>query len=131
MVPAPLFAGDEEGARQAAGQLREIFGGSNLWIELQRHYLPADVWLVAELLELAGGGPEPVLRGGSAVIAPDGSYLVGPSYDSREAVVADLDRGLIEEACLTLDTDGHYSRPDVFTLQVDTDRQRNVAFDGD
>lgn len=80
------------------------------------------------ILEQVGRGDDLVLRGGSAVIAPDGSYLVEPSYDNRECVLADLDPGLIEEARLTLDTDGHYSRPDVFTLSVDTRSQRNVEF---
>ena len=81
------------------------------------------------LLERMGSAPGPVLRGGSAVIAPDGSYLSEPSYDSRETVFADMDADLIEEARLTLDVDGHYSRPDIFTLSVDTGSQRNVEFD--
>ena len=80
------------------------------------------------VLEQMGSVSDLVLRGGSAIIAPDGSYLVGPSYDSRDTVYADLDPGLIEEARLTLDVDGHYSRPDIFTLKVDTGSQRNVEF---
>lgn len=81
------------------------------------------------VLEQMGGASDLVLRGGSAVIAPDGSYLVEPSYDSRDTVYADLDPGLIEEARLTLDVDGHYSRPDIFTLKVNTGSHRNVEFD--
>jgi predicted amidohydrolase len=83
------------------------------------------------VLEQVGRASRTVLRGGSAVIAPDGSYLVEPSYDCRDTLFADLDAGRIEEARLTLDSDGHYARPDVFTLRVDTRRQRNVAFDPD
>ncbi len=52
MIPAALMAGDAAGSLRAAGQLREIFGG-NLWIELQRHFLPTDARLIDALLSLA------------------------------------------------------------------------------
>lgn len=82
-----------------------------------------------EILEQTGSDGEPILRGGSAVIGPDGNYLVEPVFDKPETVFADLDSRLIEESRLTLDVDGHYSRPDVFTLTVNTARQKNVEFD--
>jgi error-prone DNA polymerase len=52
-VASALLAKDEERARQAAGQLREIFGPDRFWIELQRHYLPTDARLTAALVSLA------------------------------------------------------------------------------
>lgn len=51
-VSAAVLGQDETRARQAAGQLGEIFSG-RFWIELQRHYLPTDARLVAGLLTLA------------------------------------------------------------------------------
>ena len=55
-----------------------------------------------------------VLRGGSAILAPDGRYLAGPIYDEATILTAKLDLGEIDELSLTLDTTGHYARPDVF-----------------
>ncbi len=65
-----------------------------------------------------------LLRGGSAIIAPDGSYLAGPLYDEPGILVAELDyRRNVEEA-MTLDVSGHYQRLDLFELTVrHTDRR--------
>jgi len=52
-VASALLAKDEETAYATAGRLREIFGPNRFWIELQRHYLPTDAWLTAELVTLA------------------------------------------------------------------------------
>jgi predicted amidohydrolase len=65
------------------------------------------------------GAPEAlVLRGGSALIGPDGAYLAGPVYDEEAIVTADLDLRQIARESLTLDVAGHYSRPDVFDFSV-------------
>lgn len=65
-------------------------------------------------------GDELVLRGGSAIIAPDGTYLCGPVFDSPVTLVADLELGRVREEQMTLDVSegGHYSRPDCFTFGV-------------
>ncbi|MEP6691903.1 MAG: carbon-nitrogen hydrolase family protein [Gemmatimonadaceae bacterium] len=59
-----------------------------------------------------------VLRGGSAIIGPDGAYLSGPTFDAPAIVIADLDLGRIREERMTLDVSGHYHRPDVLELRV-------------
>ncbi len=71
----------------------------------------------------------PLLRGGSAVIKPDHEYLVEAVYDEECMVYADLDLSLCTEGNLFMDSDGHYSRPDVFTLSVDTRERKNIHFD--
>ncbi len=58
-----------------------------------------------------------ILRGGSAIIAPDGGLLEGPVYGLACTLVAELDLGRIREESLTLDVTGHYSRPDCFRLE--------------
>ena len=63
-----------------------------------------------------------VLRGGSAIIAPDGRYLHDPVFDAPALLVADLDLGLTREEAMTLDVSGHYSRPDVFAFEVNHGR---------
>ncbi len=52
-VAAALLAKDRERADAAAGHLRDIFGPQCFWVELQRHYLPTDVSMIAELVDLA------------------------------------------------------------------------------
>ncbi len=59
-----------------------------------------------------------LLRGGSAIIGPDGGYLAGPLIDAEGIITADLDLTAIDREVMTLDVSGHYSRPDLFTLSV-------------
>lgn len=66
-----------------------------------------------------GGGPdELVLRGGSAIIGPDGAYVVAPVLDEERLIFAELDLSRNVEERMTLDVTGHYARPDVFDLRV-------------
>lgn len=59
-----------------------------------------------------------VMRGGSAIIAPDGSYLAGPVYEEATLLIADLDLSHVRREQMTLDVAGHYSRPDCFEFAV-------------
>lgn len=82
-----------------------------------------------ELLEsIPGANTDLLLNGGSAVIAPDASYLAGPVTGGPAIVYAEIQPGRIAEGHLTLDTQGHYSRPDIFHLEVDARPQANVTF---
>jgi len=63
-------------------------------------------------------GGELLGRGGSAVIAPDGSYLTGPLWDEEGILFADLDPQRLYEERQRFDPAGHYSRPDVLKLRV-------------
>ena len=63
-----------------------------------------------------------LLNGGSAVIAPDGEYLVEPVYDEETIIYADLDLQLIAQEQMTLDVTGGYARDDVFTFEVNRRR---------
>jgi predicted amidohydrolase len=67
-------------------------------------------------------------RGGSAIISPDISYLTEPVFDNSETVYGNLNLDLVKQGRLLLDTDGHYSRPDVFELKVNDKQNRNVTF---
>jgi nitrilase len=77
---------------------------------------PDDFALAAEI---AGAGT--IGRGGSAILAPDGSYLAGPAYDEETILYADLDPARILAERQRFDPVGHYSRPDVLQLTVRAD----------
>ena len=59
-----------------------------------------------------------VLRGGSAIIGPDGRYVAEPVYDEPRLLVAELDLGRIREESMTLDVTGHYHRPELFEFRA-------------
>jgi predicted amidohydrolase len=83
-----------------------------------------------KLLDAMPGNSEDLIqKGGSAVIGPDTAYVAGPVYDAPALIQAMIDPSKIVEGHLALDTDGHYSRPDVFQLNVNDAQQRNVKFE--
>lgn len=59
-----------------------------------------------------------ILRGGSAIIGPDGEYVVEPVYDQPCILTAELDLGRIREESMTLDVTGHYHRPELFEFRL-------------
>jgi predicted amidohydrolase len=64
--------------------------------------------------------------GGSAIIGPDGQVIVLSEGDP-DLLIADLDLSAINRGLTSLDTDGHYARPDVFELRVDRRARTCVA----
>ncbi len=66
-------------------------------------------------------------RGGSIIAAPDARVLA-KAGEGEEILTAELDLSERDEALASLDTDGHYSRPDVFELSVDTRAKNGVVF---
>ena len=69
-----------------------------------------------------------LMRGGSAIVAPDGSVLAGPVFEDEVILYAKVDLAEIARGHLDMDAVGHYSRPDIFELRVDTGRRSPVVF---
>jgi nitrilase len=67
-------------------------------------------------------GLDVIGRGGSAILAPDGSYLAGPVYDEETILYAELDPARLYEERQRFDPAGHYHRPDVLRLRVNAPR---------
>ena len=68
--------------------------------------------------DLAGDPQALLVRGGSAIIGPDGKYVVEPVYDEERIITATLDPAALDAERMTLDVAGHYYRPDLFDVQV-------------
>lgn len=101
------------------------------WPVTMRHIaLEGRCFVLSACQYVAGDGPAPLIRGGSLIVGPLGVVLAGPSYDGECILYADLDVGEIAEGKFDLDVAGHYARPDVFRLEVNTAPAPPVAFHG-
>ena len=80
----------------------------------QRASAYPDDFALRELID----GVDTIGRGGSAILAPDGSYLAGPLYDAEGILYAELDPARVLEERQRFDAVGHYSRPDVLGLTL-------------
>ncbi|MGB1012678.1 MAG: carbon-nitrogen hydrolase family protein [Nannocystaceae bacterium] len=69
---------------------------------------------------------ELILMGGSAIIGPDGTYIVEPVYDQEAILTAEIDLRAIDREKMTLDVAGHYSRPDLLELRVNPGPARKL-----
>src|SRR3954467_11622985 len=74
---------------------------------------PDDFALASELASV-----EELGRGGSAILAPSGSYLAGPLYGEEGILYAELDPALLLAERQRFDPVGHSSRPDVLRLSL-------------
>ena len=64
-------------------------------------------------------GPDQwVLRGGSAIIGPDGHYVSGPVFDQETILIADVDLTRNRAESMTLDVTGHYHRQELFDFRA-------------
>jgi nitrilase len=72
-----------------------------------------DDFPLARLLE----GVDVIGRGGSAILAPDGSYLAGPLWDEEGVLYAELEPARLDAERQRFDPTGHYHRPDVLGLE--------------
>ena len=87
--------------------------------------------LPRDLLDLAALFPEAeewINPGDSVVIAPGGKIAVGPMRKEVGILYAEFDIERVGVARRSLDVVGHYARPDIFQLRVNTQRQTPTAF---
>lgn len=76
-----------------------------------------------------GEHPDDVLmRGGSVVVGPLGEVLAGPLFGEEGILYADVSPEELTRSKLDFDPVGHYARPEVFSLTVDTRRKVPVNF---
>lgn len=81
-----------------------------------------------EISKLYPDPDEWVNPGDSVVIAPGGKIAAGPMHKEAGVLYCDIDLEKVAIARRALDVTGHYARPDIFTLHVDTRAQSPVKF---
>ena len=76
---------------------------------------------------LWGGEDDSMSKGNSAIVGPEGEILAGPLIGQEGIVYAEIDPARARAVRYKFDPVGHYSRPDVFQLLVDTDSRAPAA----
>jgi nitrilase len=66
-------------------------------------------------------------EGNTVAVAPDGAVLAGPVRQREETLLLDLDLAAVAVQRRLMDPAGHYNRPDVFRLLVDTSARAAVT----
>ncbi|TDW23054.1 carbon-nitrogen hydrolase family protein [Kribbella kalugense] len=80
-----------------------------------------------DLHPIQGDAPDTVLiNGGSVIISPLGNILAGPLRDGEGILLAELDLNDLDRARFDFDANGHYARPDIFTLTTNESPQHTV-----
>ena len=65
--------------------------------------------------------------GNTVIVGPDGRVLAGPAREREEILIVELDRRTVAAQRRQLDPSGHYNRPDIFHLHVDTSARQAVT----
>ena len=123
---APTYdSGDDwlESLRHIAREGRSwVIGSGNL---LRASDIPEDF---PQRSSLYPDADEWVNSGGSVIIEPGGKIIAGPLHQTEGILFYDLDLNLVRTAKRTLDVVGHYARPDIFKLHVNTTAQSPIEF---
>jgi len=99
-----------------------VIGCGNL---MQGHDIPDDF---PDKAGLYPDAEEWINPGDSVVIAPGGQIVAGPLTKQDGVLFYQIDPAKAGIAKRALDVTGHYSRPDIFQLQVNTREQSPVVF---
>ena len=76
--------------------------------------------------ELRAALPEVSGDGGSCIANPDGSWLVEPVVGEEQLVLAELDHAFVRRERQNFDVSGHYARPELLHIELDSRRHRGL-----
>jgi len=90
---------------------------------MQKSDFPKDTPYYKEIIKNA---PDILANGGSCIAGPDGEWIVEPVIDKEGLIFQTIDFNRVLEERQNFDVVGHYSRPDITKLIVNTERQTTV-----
>ncbi len=110
--------------RHLARENRMFVAGVNPVLHVDR--IPADFpdrerLVPAAFIEEHGPWIE---QGNTVVVGPNGAVLAGPVREEERTLIAELDLAEVAAGRRLMDPTGHYNRPDIFRLLVDTTSRR-------
>ncbi|WP_339896383.1 carbon-nitrogen hydrolase family protein [uncultured Algibacter sp.] len=92
---------------------------------MKKEDFPKDTPHLDKILEKA---PDVLANGGSCIAGPDGEWIIEPVLHKEGLIIETIDFSRVFEERQNFDPVGHYSRPDVTKLTVNTERQSTVVF---
>ncbi|MCG9756333.1 carbon-nitrogen hydrolase family protein [Shewanella insulae] len=112
------------------GSMQHIAREGKCWVlscgvALERQDLPADFPNLDQLYPVDETWINP---GDSVVVSPSGEIVSGPMSKEKGMLIADIEVEKAATSKRALDVAGHYSRPDVFELNVDKTRRAPTIF---
>jgi nitrilase len=122
--------------------LAPTWDNSETWVATLQHIAKEGRVYVLGVAPLLHGGHVPedlrgdlyqesgdwMSRGHTAIIEPGGRVIAGPVTDREEILFAEIDLETVAASRREFDPVGHYARPDVFHLTVDTRPRTPVSF---
>jgi len=66
--------------------------------------------------------------GDAVIVRPFGKIMAGPLHRERGVLYGEIEREAAPRSRRTLDVTGHYSRPDIFRLEVNRAKMAPVIF---
>ena len=112
------------------GTMQHIAREGRCWVigsgvALTYNDIPADF---PEKQSLYPPTEEWINSGDSVVVAPGGDIVAGPMRKEKGILYGEIDSASVVASKRALDVAGHYSRPDIFTLTVNTQPQSPIKF---
>jgi nitrilase len=109
--------------------MRHIALEGRVWVlgngtSIQGRDVPADF---PDRAELFPDDDEWINPGDSVIVSPAGNVVAGPLHEQHGTLYADCEIATAA-AHRTLDVTGHYSRPDIFSLEVSREPRQPVKF---
>lgn len=78
--------------------------------------------------DLYDGDDDWLSRGNTTIVGPDGDIIAGPLTETEGILYAEIDATIAHRSRREFDPVGHYARPDIFHLQIDTRPKRPATF---